>query len=107
MLPLDTFSNSSYGRCAQRAANMGGGRDNACSVLEAVRIFEEIAGRRLPLRHQREPRRGDHIWWISDTSLFRARYPGWAPRFDLKTLCEQIFIAQCERAASGRAAFAK
>ena len=56
--------------------NIGGGRFSSCSVLEAIALCEEIAGKRLTWQLRRtRTRAGDHIWWISSTRKFSEHYP--------------------------------
>ncbi|MCB9385558.1 MAG: NAD-dependent epimerase/dehydratase family protein [Bryobacterales bacterium] len=76
--------------------NIGGARRNSCSVLEAVALCEKIAGKRLNVSYEDQSRQGDHMWWITDTSRFRADYPEWRPRFDLETTLTQIYEARAE-----------
>lgn len=57
--------------------NLGGGRENSISMLEAIERFEELYGRKLDWTYVDEARRGDHICYISDLSRFRSDYPGW------------------------------
>jgi CDP-paratose 2-epimerase len=57
--------------------NIGGGRESHCSMREAIDCCQEIAGRELRWEYVDEPRVGDHIWYVSDLSAFRARYPEW------------------------------
>ncbi len=57
--------------------NLGGGRANSVSMLEAIARFEELFGRRLESEYVPEPRRGDHICYISDLRRFRKDYPDW------------------------------
>ena len=70
--------------------NMGGGRFCSCSILEAIALCEEIAGKRLQWSYVDTPRSGDHIWWISSTRRFAARYPGWRQRYDLRATLEHM-----------------
>jgi CDP-paratose 2-epimerase len=71
--------------------NAGGGRHANISMMEAL----EKAGMFLKMKPQvtytEEPRIGDHIWYISDLSKFRAHYPDWQLTYDidqiLKNLC--------------------
>lgn len=64
--------------------NMGGGRAANCSMLEAIALCEEIAGRRLAWRYDPQSRVGDHIWYVSDLRRFQARYPGWRITHDIR-----------------------
>ncbi len=78
--------------------NMGGGRENSCSVLEAIEMCEELVGRKMEWRHEEKNRVGDHIWWISDTSHFRSQYPSWRMEYGLqRTLVEIRDAARGER----------
>jgi CDP-paratose 2-epimerase len=57
--------------------NLGGGRANSVSMLEAIARFEELFNRKLAWEYVDEPRRGDHICYISNLERFRADYPSW------------------------------
>ena len=57
--------------------NLGGGKGNACSVLEAFRMAEETTGRPMRWRYVAENRIGDHICYYSDLRKMRAHYPAW------------------------------
>ena len=70
--------------------NMGGGRENSISVLEAITRLEELTGRRLHTTQVNEPRRGDHICYISDLRRFKADYPGWTPTRDLDDILKEL-----------------
>ena len=76
--------------------NMGGGRASNCSMLEAIAMCEEIAGRELAWELVDRPRMGDHRWWISDTSEFAADYPGWKPTYDVPAILREIFERNVE-----------
>jgi CDP-paratose 2-epimerase len=77
--------------------NIGGSRTCNCSMLEAIALCEEIAGRRLDWSYTDENRIGDHIWYISDTSKFRAHYPEWKQHYDLRALLQEIYQQNIER----------
>ena len=64
--------------------NMGGGRYSHCSMLEGIRLCEDITGKKLNWAYTDDHRRGDHIWYISDLSKFESHYPDWRVTFDLK-----------------------
>ena len=66
--------------------NLGGGRANSVSMLEAIARFEEIYGRKLGWEYVEEARRGDHICYISDLSRFRADYPDWEVAYPLDAI---------------------
>ena len=83
--------------------NIGGGRDNACSMLEAIEICEKIANRELHWEMSDQARIGDHRWWISDLDEFGSRYGGWRPQRDLETILREIYEANAERWVSAPA----
>jgi len=58
--------------------NLGGGRENSVSMIEAIGRFEDAFGRKLDAQYVDEPRRGDHICYISDLRRLRTDYPEWA-----------------------------
>jgi CDP-paratose 2-epimerase len=57
--------------------NVGGGRANSISVLEAIARLQELAGRTLRVEHVGTPRVGDHICYISNLRRLRTDYPEW------------------------------
>lgn len=63
-------------RCAE-VYNIGGARFSNCSMLEAIRLCEEITGRPMKTTYVETNRIGDHIWWISDVRKFEGHYPSW------------------------------
>lgn len=82
--------------------NAGGGRFSNCSVLEAVQMCEAITGKKMNTTYSDNARVGDHIWWISDVSKFKAHYPEWKFRYDLKGTLVEIYQSLAERTASQR-----
>jgi len=58
--------------------NIGGSRFSNCSILEAIKICEEITGKKLNWSYEESNRSGDHIWWISDVNKFKSQYPKWS-----------------------------
>jgi CDP-paratose 2-epimerase len=83
--------------------NIGGGRENACSMLEAIELCERIAGRELRWEMSDEARIGDHRWWISDLEEFGSQYGGWRPKRGLEQILREIHKANAERWASAPA----
>ncbi len=71
--------------------NMGGSRHSNCSMLEAIAMAEELTGRPMDVSFVDDNRVGDHIWWISDVSAFRALYPEWQYRYDIRSLMADIY----------------
>jgi len=73
--------------------NIGGSRYSNCSMLEAIELCEEIAGRRLTWKYEKSNRVGDHIWWISDVRKFQEHYPAWKFRYGFRQMLEEIHRA--------------
>ena len=71
--------------------NAGGGRESNCSMQEAIQYCEEITGKNMKVTYSNDNRVGDHIWWISDLSKFKAHYPDWKLRNNVKEILDQIF----------------
>jgi CDP-paratose 2-epimerase len=57
--------------------NLGGGKGNACSILEAFQRAEAATGKRMQWQYVDENRIGDHICYYSDLRKMQAHYPGW------------------------------
>jgi CDP-paratose 2-epimerase len=76
--------------------NLGGGRHCNCSMLEAIALCEEIAGRDLNWSLAEEPRVGDHRWWISDVGAFKRDHPGWDVEHGVEDILREIHDANVE-----------
>jgi CDP-paratose 2-epimerase len=57
--------------------NLGGGRANSLSVVEAISLFERALGKPARVEYVEQARRGDHICYISDLRRFTTDYPSW------------------------------
>ena len=58
--------------------NLGGGRENSCSILEAFQRVEAITGKKTSYEYVDKNREGDHICYISNLDKpSSAHYPGW------------------------------
>ena len=71
--------------------NIGGGRDNSISILEAFSLIESISGKKMIYEYVDKNRAGDHICYISDLSKMKSHYPQWTITKDLKTTFTEIF----------------
>jgi len=79
-------------RCGE-VYNMGGSRHSHCSMLEAIRLCEEISGKKLQWSYLEDNRVGDHIWYVSDVRKFQAHYPNWKYKYDLRAVLNEIYTA--------------
>ncbi|MFZ0277018.1 MAG: NAD-dependent epimerase/dehydratase family protein [Candidatus Sulfotelmatobacter sp.] len=85
--------------------NMGGGRANSISMLEAITRIGEMTGCNLHWRYVEEARKGDHICYISDLSKFKSHYPNWKITRGLDSILEEMVRVRSEKsrqAAAGR-----
>jgi len=57
--------------------NIGGGKDNTCSILEAFDIISQISGISMKFKYDEKNRSGDHICYYSDLSKMKKHYPNW------------------------------
>lgn len=77
--------------------NLGGGRQSNCSMLEAIELCQEIAGRELNWQLSDENRVGDHRWWVSDLSAFKNDYPEWELEFGVTEVLREILEHNVEQ----------
>lgn len=79
------------------AYNAGGGRYANCSMLEAIKLCEEISGNKLKYTYSETNRIGDHIWYISDVSKFKNHYPTWNYSYNLYDTLVEIYNSLSKR----------
>jgi CDP-paratose 2-epimerase len=93
-----------FARNPRQAAvyNLGGGRACNCSMLEAIRMCEEIAGRKLDWTYSEQNRIGDHRWWVSDLSAFEQDHPGWSLRYGIAGILREIHDSNVEHWAAAK-----
>jgi CDP-paratose 2-epimerase len=77
--------------------NLGGGRSNACSILEAFRMAEEATGNKMIWRYVDENRIGDHICYYSDLRKMQTHYPDWKVSKTLPAIFEEIAASWSRR----------
>ncbi|MGH7258475.1 MAG: NAD-dependent epimerase/dehydratase family protein, partial [Nitrospiraceae bacterium] len=77
--------------------NLGGGRENSCSILEAFDMTAAISGKAMIYEYVDKNREGDHICYISNLSKMRNHYPGWNITKSLQTILEEIHQAWIQR----------
>ncbi len=70
--------------------NAGGGRMSNISMLEAIEKIEKISGKKAIIEYNDQPRIGDHIWYISDTSKFQKHHPDWKQEYDIESILEEM-----------------
>jgi len=57
--------------------NLGGGKANSTSILEAFKIAESFTGKPQVHTYVEQNRIGDHICYYSDLRKIRSHFPGW------------------------------
>lgn len=84
--------------------NLGGGRENSVSMLEAIAQIEQATGRKLDWRYVDEARKGDHICYISNLGKFKSHYPNWRITRSVAAILEEMVAAQRGQQRSSSAA---
>jgi CDP-paratose 2-epimerase len=74
--------------------NIGGGKDNSCSILEAFNLTEQITGEQMIYEYKDENRIGDHICYYSDLSKIKSHYPEFGITKDLNYIIENIYLTE-------------
>jgi CDP-paratose 2-epimerase len=77
--------------------NIGGGRKNSISILEAFNLIESISGKKMKFTYLDTNREGDHICYISDLSKIQSHDPEWKITRGLETIFKEIHDAWLER----------
>ncbi len=70
--------------------NIGGGKENSCSIIEAFNLTEHITGKKMIYEYVDENRIGDHICYYSDLSKMQKHYPEFGITKNLNYIIENI-----------------
>jgi CDP-paratose 2-epimerase len=70
--------------------NLGGGKANSCSILEAFRMVEDLSGKPQRWSYVEQNRSGDHICYYSDLRKMKAHYPAWDITRPLSNIFQEI-----------------
>jgi len=76
-------------RCGE-VYNLGGGKDNSCSILEAFELASRFSGREQVWTYVETNRIGDHICYYSDLTKMKTHYPDWTVTKTLKQTVAEI-----------------
>jgi CDP-paratose 2-epimerase len=79
-------------RCGE-VYNLGGGKVNSCSILEAFSIVERMSGQASRFTYVETNRVGDHICYYSDLQKTRSHYPSWDLTVSLEQTIAQVVEA--------------
>jgi CDP-paratose 2-epimerase len=83
-------------RCGE-VYNLGGGKNNSCSVREAFQLVEKFSGRAMKSTYVEQNRVGDHICYYSDLRKMRAHFPKWDITKSLAQTVQEIVEAWQQR----------
>lgn len=85
--------------------NIGGGRANSISILEAFDLISNISGLDMVYDYDEKARAGDHICYISDLSKMKSHYPNWTITKSLNETFNEIYESwdkgHCENQPKG------
>jgi CDP-paratose 2-epimerase len=70
--------------------NLGGGKGNSISMMEAFRLTESVSGKPMIYRYSEDARDGDHIVYYSDLRKMHAHFPGWEITRSLTDIFQEI-----------------
>jgi CDP-paratose 2-epimerase len=73
--------------------NLGGGKQNSCSILEAFEIAESFTGKKQVYSYVEDNRIGDHICYYSDLRKMKSHFPAWDITISLTETIRQIVEA--------------
>jgi CDP-paratose 2-epimerase len=76
--------------------NIGGGKQNAASLLESVAMIEERTGKRPQLTYSDQNRIGDHICYYSDLAKLRSHFPGWDLTYSLDDIVDEMIAVMSD-----------
>ncbi len=86
-------------RCGE-VYNIGGGRANSVSILEAFDRIAALSGKKMQHEYVDQNRAGDHICYISDLTKMKQHYPGWDITKSIDDVFSEIYQAQKSGAKS-------
>ena len=70
--------------------NLGGGKQNAASLLECVEMIHKLTGKRPQMSYRETARTGDHICYYSDLRKLQSHFPGFKLSYSLDRIVEEM-----------------
>lgn len=83
---------------AGEAYNIGGGRMNSTSIIEAIAKIKDLTGLEIETEYVNEERSGDHPCYITDLTKLRAHYSNW----NITRSLDDIFSEMIQQVYWGR-----
>jgi CDP-paratose 2-epimerase len=77
--------------------NLGGGKENTVSILEAFELISNISGKPMRYKYIEQNRIGDHICYYSDLRKIKEHYPNWSITKSLDAVFTEIFNSYIQR----------
>lgn len=71
--------------------NIGGGRENSCSILEAIYLIKQLTGLTVETKFA-EARKGDHLCYLSNNERFRSHYPLWEVKKPIVKIFQELLM---------------
>ena len=90
-------------RCGE-VYNLGGGKANSCSILEAFELVAGVSGQQQNYTYLEQNRTGDHMCYYSDLRKMHEHYPHWTVTRSLPEIIEEIVSGWRERLKCSHAA---
>ncbi len=82
--------------------NLGGGRGNSVSVLEAIELIEKAADTKINYVYSEKNRVGDHICYISNLTKLRTHFSEWDVTVSLPHMIEEMVAFERRRATESQ-----
>jgi CDP-paratose 2-epimerase len=73
--------------------NVGGGKANSISLLEAIDLIEQITGNKIS-HDNGSAREGDHMWWITSLRKVKSHFQNWNLTMDINRIFREIYEIQ-------------
>ncbi|OWY66432.1 NAD-dependent epimerase [cyanobacterium TDX16] len=83
-------------RCGE-VYNLGGGKDNTCSILEAFELVASLTHKKMQYEYVDKNREGDHICYYSDLRKMQNHYSNWSITKPLKLIFSEIVTTWIKR----------
>jgi CDP-paratose 2-epimerase len=80
--------------------NLGGGKENTCSILESFELISKISGKKMDHQYVDNARAGDHICYYSDLRKMKSHYPKWNITKSLDNIFQEIHSSWVNRKKS-------
>ena len=77
--------------------NLGGGKDNTCSIWEAFEMVQSITNKKMEYEYFDKNREGDHICYYSDLRKMKEHYPKWEITKTLEIIFNEIVSSWTEK----------